>query len=157
MHNNKKWHSPVFDQEYRYHQQLQKYWDSLRHGRPFPRESDIDPDDIAEIWPSCFLVSLDTVTQTAGYRYSYLGEEMLEAYGEDTHNPDIVSKLVATDTSLMKEKFDEVVKTGKQVIDESEFVNLKHLNIRYRTCMLPLGTSDDKVGFILGCMRWRAY
>ena len=143
--------------EYRYHELLQKYWDTLRGDRPFPRESEIDPDALREIWPSCFLVSIDDVTHRLGYRYSYLGEEMLEAYGEDPHNPDIVTKLVSTDTAPMIAKFDEVVKTAKPVIDESEFVNLKHLNIRYRTCMLPLGSPTDKVGFILGCMRWKAY
>ena len=147
----------MLDNEYRSHTKLQKYWNELRAGRPFPRESEIDPDAISDIWPSCFLVSLDEVTQRLGYRYSYMGHDLQEAYGEDAHNPDIVTKLVSTDASLMNKKFDEVVRTKKLVFDESEFVNLKHLKIRYRTCMLPLGNQKDNVAYILGCMRWKAY
>ena len=143
--------------EYRHHQQLQKYWEKLRGNRPFPTESEINPEDIAEIWPSCFLVSVNDLNNGLGYRYSYLGDEMIEAYGEDTYNPDIVNKLVTTTSSPMIKKFDEVVKTQKAVVDESEFTNLKKLKIRYRTCMLPLAAPDGKVGFIIGCMRWKAY
>jgi hypothetical protein len=143
--------------EYRHHHQLQVYWDKLRATRPFPRESEINPDDLEEIWGSCFLVGLLEEKNHLGYRYSYLGSELLEAYGEDPHNPDIVTKLVAPDTEPLIKRFEEVVRTGKPVVDEGEFTNIKRLNIRYRTCLLPLGNADDKVGFILGCMRWKAY
>ena len=57
----------------------------------------------------------------------------------------------------MVQKFNEVIESKKPVIDESEFVNLKHLTVRYRTCMLPLGLENGLVTHIIGCMRWRAY
>ena len=147
----------MFNNEVRHHHQLRKYWDKMRGNRPYPSEADIDPDDLKKIWPSCFLVNIDAVTERVGYRYSYLGSELIAAYGEDTHNPDIVNNLVATDTSSMSDKFNEVVNSGKPVMVDSEFVNMKKLRIRYRTCMLPLGHPDGKVGYILGCMRWKAY
>jgi len=143
--------------ESRYHQRLQKYWDKLRGKRPFPSESELNPDDISDIWPSCFLISLDDVTRRLGYRYSYLGEDLIEAYGDDIKNPGIVLKLLSTTDTPMVKKFNDVVTLQKPVIDESEFINLKHLKIRYRTCMLPLGTSDGTVTHIIGCMRWKMY
>jgi len=146
----------MLDSENRHHQRLQQYWDTLRAGRPYPNESDLDPKEIQDVWPSCFLVAIDAATPHVGYRYSYLGPEMLEAYGEDQHNPDIV-KLLSTDTAAMIAKFNEVVKTGKPVTDDSSFVNLKRINIRYRTCMLPLGGPDGSVSYIMGCMRWKTY
>ncbi|NBX03558.1 MAG: PAS domain-containing protein [Alphaproteobacteria bacterium] len=142
---------------HRYHEQLLAYWDELRGDRPFPKESEIDPDTIEEIWPSCFLISLDDVTRRIGYRYSYLGSELIEAYGEDANNPDVVMRLVSSAGMPMVQKFNEVAAARRPVIDENEFVNLKHLNIRYRTCMLPLGLEDGTVTHILGCMRWRSY
>lgn len=148
----------MFDIEHRYHQQLQAYWEQLKGNRRFPLEREINPDEIEEIWPSCFLVSIDSVTKTTGYRYSYLGHEMQAAYGEEPHNPDIVHRLDCTDTSRMIARFDEVLATGQPVIDESSFINTNGLHIRYRTCMLPLGLQDHTtVGYILGCMRWKAY
>ena len=147
----------MFDtSEYRYHERLQKYWDGLRGNRKFPSENEINPDDLSDIWPSCFLISIDDVTRRLGYRYSYLGESLIEAYGDDINNPEITMRLVSSSDAPMIHKFDEVLKSMQPVIDESEFVNLKHLNIRYRTCLLPLGT-DGVVTHIIGCMRWKVY
>jgi len=143
--------------EHRSHERLQHYWETLKGDRSFPKESEIDPDDLQDIWPSCFLISIDDVTRRLGYRYSYLGEELVEAYGDDIRNPDISMKLLSTASSPMVKKFDEVISHKKPVIDESEFINLKHLNIRYRTCLLPLGSHTGEVSHIIGCMRWRIY
>lgn len=143
------------DFEYRYNQRLQKYWDKLRGERPFPSESEINPDDLKDIWGSCFLISIDDVTRRLGYRYSYLGEELIEAFGDDANDPEVAMRLLSTGDT--PKKFDEVIKTQKPVLDESEFMNLKHLHIRYRACLLPLGYKDGEVSHILGCMRWKIY
>lgn len=142
--------------QHRYHERLRQYWDELRGDKPFPAERDIDPDELDEIWPHCFLISIDDVTRRIGYRYSYLGASLIEAYGEDAHNPDVIMRLVSSTSMPMVQKFNEVVEKQAPVIDESEFVNLKLLKIRYRTCMLPLG-SDGQVTHIIGCMRWRSF
>ncbi len=143
--------------ELRYHERLQDYWDRIRGDRRFPAESEINPDDLPDIWPSCFLVSIDNVTRRHGYRYSYLGESLMEAYGDDLSNPDVAHRLVSAVDAPMVHKFDEVLRTGDVVIDESEFVNLKRLNIRYRTCLLPLGPEGRAITHIIGCMRWKMY
>lgn len=143
--------------EFRFHERLQEYWDDLRGNRKFPTESEINPDDLPDIWSSCFLVSIDDVTRRLGYRYSYLGDSLIEAYGDDLTNPDIALKLVSAANAPMIEKFNEVLKTQKPIIDIAEFVNLKFLNIRYRTCLLPLGVNERDITHIIGCMRWKVY
>lgn len=143
------------DKEHRSHQKLQQYWDSLREKRPFPSESQIDADAINDIWPSCFLVSIDDVTDRLGYRYSYLGNDLIEAFGDDGGNPDIALQLLSTADTPMVKMFNEVRRQQKPAIDESEFVNLKNLKIKYRTSLLPLGHKDGEVSHILGCMRWK--
>lgn len=142
---------------HRYHEILKSYWNELRGDRPFPNESEIDPDVLTEIWPSCFLISIDDVTRRLGYRYSYLGSDLIEAYGDDVQNPDVALRFLSTGSAPIVQKFDEVVREKKPVVDESHFINMKHLNIKYRTCMLPLGYKDGKVSHIIGCMRWKAY
>jgi hypothetical protein len=155
--------NPIFEsnmsetQLIRYHERLQDYWEQLRGSRAFPSENEINPDDLLDIWPSCFLISIDDVTRRLGYRYSYLGESLIEAYGDDISNPDVALKLVSSVDAPMVSKFDEVRKTRQPVIDESQFVNLKLLNIRYRTCLLPLGIGEREITHIIGCMRWKAY
>lgn len=141
---------------HRSHERLQQYWEELRGNRPFPAESELDPDDILDIWDSCFLISIDDVTRRLGYRYSYLGSALIEAYGDDIKNPDVALRLISTASLPIVKRFDEVVARQHPVIDESEFINLKHLKVRYRTCLVPLGQSGH-VTHILGCMRWKLY
>lgn len=141
---------------HRSHEQLLRYWESRCAGREFPAESDISPDDLEQIWSSCFLICLDEVTRKIGYRYSYLGESLIEAYGDDLRNPDVAARLLSTSSAPLIQKFDEVVESRKPLIDESDFVNLKGLRIKYRSCVLPLGR-EGVVTHILGCMRWRIY
>jgi hypothetical protein len=136
---------------------LETYWQSLRNKRPFPTENDIDPDAISDIWPSCFLVSIDDVTHRLGYRYSYLGDDLIEAYGDDISNPEVAEKLLSTSNHSLSSQFDRVIKEKQVVIDESQFVNLRGVPIRYRTCTLPLGYDGEHVSHIIGCMSWRVY
>jgi len=147
----------MFSDEHRYHTRLKKYWDMLRGEKPFPTENSIDPDDLQDIWDSCFLISIDDVTHRMGYRYSYMGSHLIEAYGDQLNSGDVSSRLISMNGSPMVKKFDEVIREKKPLIDESEFVNGSNINIRYRTCILPLGTDDGKVTHILGCMRWKMY
>lgn len=143
--------------ELRYHERLQRYWNELRGSRPFPSEQEINPEMLADVWRSCFLISLDDVTRRMGYRYSYLGAELVEAYGSELQNPDVAGRLLFAPGSPMARRFEEVVRDKKPVADEGRFINLNKLHIRYRACMLPLGTEKRGVTHILGCMRWKAY
>lgn len=141
---------------HRSHEQLRQYWESIRGDRSLPREADIDPDAIDEIWDQCFLISNDDVTKRIGYRYSYLGSDLIGAFGDDITNHDTALRLLSTARVPNAKRFDEVLMERHPVMDEAEFVNLMGVNVRYRACLLPLG-NDDEVTHIIGCMRWRSY
>ena len=142
--------------EHRSHIKLRDYWESLKQGRAFPSESDINPDAIAEIWPSCFLIAIDPVTQRLGYRYTYLGDALVEAYGYDLDNPDIADQLLSTGNEPMVHKFDDVKNQRAPLIDESEFTNRRKQKVKYRSSLLPLG-NNDTITHIIGCMRWKIF
>lgn len=97
------------------------------------------------------------MTRRLGYRYSYLGNDLAEAYGYEGTDPDVVLRLVATQNPSVTESFDNVVKRKTPVIEEADFINLKRLKIKYRSCMLPLGYNDQEVSHIIGSMSWREY
>lgn len=142
--------------EHRSHKKLQDYWESLRKGRLFPGEGAIDPDAIADIWPSCFLIAIDPVTQRLGYRYTYLGDALVGAYGYDLDHPDVTQRLLSAQDEPMMRKFDEVRRRQSPLVDESEFINRKQQNVKYRSSLLPLG-EGNQVTHIIGCMRWRIF
>ncbi|MDX2073244.1 MAG: PAS domain-containing protein [Alphaproteobacteria bacterium] len=149
--------APESDLHHRSHEIFQSYWNTLRGSRPFPRESEIDPDAIADIWESCFLISNDDVTRRIGYRYSFLGSELLGAFGDDITNHDAALRLLSTARVPNARKFDEVLVEKHPVVDEAAFVNLMGMNIRYRMALVPLGLENGEVTHLMGCMSWRAY
>ncbi len=141
----------------RIHERLIDYWNGLRNGRAFPSEGEVDPSQIHEIWNWCFLVQNKPDSKEKGYRYTYLGTELIEAWGDDLTAQEVSTRLINPSHEHFIRNFNEVVSGKKPVIDESEFVNARKINIKYRVCMLPLGNAPERVDFILGGMKWKAY
>lgn len=141
---------------HRAHDVLRDYWEKLRGMREFPQENEIEPEEIQDIWDSCFLVSIDDVTKRVGYRYSYLGTELVKAFGDDIDNPEVALRLLSMSQVPNAKKIDEVIEKKQPVVDDGEFLNKFQMRVRYRTCIVPFGY-DKKVTHILGVMRWRLY
>lgn len=147
----------VSDLHHRCHDELFSYWNKLRAGRQFPHEREIDPDEIENIWDYCFLISLDDVVHRIGYRYSYMGASLVEAFGDNPNNPDMALRLLSSTKVPNIKKIEEVLEKKHSVIDEGEFVNAHHMNVRYRTCIVPFGYENGQVSHLFGVMRWKAY
>lgn len=132
------------DKEHYTHQRLFEYWNSLKGDKDFPDESQIDTNDITDIWQSCFLISIDDVTRRLGYRYSYLGKDLMEAFSGDSGNPDIAHLLSTADITPMVKFFDRVCKNRKPEVDAAEFTNLRNLRIKYRLSLFLWETAKGK-------------
>ncbi len=145
------------DLHHRCHDELLNYWHKICKGREFPHESDIEPEEISDIWDYCFLISLDDVVKRIGYRYSYMGSALVGAFGDDVNNPDMALRLLSSTRVPSLKKIEEVLDKKQPVIDEGEFTNAHHMNVRYRTCIVPLGYENGQVSHLFGVMRWKAY
>jgi hypothetical protein len=136
-------------------EQLEEYWQQLRGDRALPREDEIDPASIKDIWSACFLV---TSRFDGTFAYTYLGDALVEAYGDDLTGREIADTLLGAHPKSLLGSFEKAVRDGMPVTDEGEFVNSKGIPIKYRSCVLPLaGTHGEGVGFLLGGMKWKAY
>jgi len=129
------------------------YWDDLKGDRDIPLENDVNPEDLDSNWDSCFLAHL---LPQGGYRYSYLGKNLIEAYGNDVEEEEI-DFLVSPDGHRTVEKFDQTIKEKRPISDKGEFVNSKKLLIKYRQLLLPLADFEGNVSYILGGMKWKAF
>lgn len=137
---------------------LRDYWNELRGSRAYPSEREIDPRALDSIWPACFLIDIRKEDDSQmHFHYEYLGDELLHAYGEDI-GKEQVSVLIAPNKQRMIDKIHEVVKTGEPLEDESEFVNVNSVLIKYRKIFLPLGDADKgEVNYVFGGIRWRGF
>ncbi len=135
---------------------LLKYWEQLRGDRAFPDENQIDPDFLHGVWDHCFLVDATEASTRNGYKYAYLGKDLINAYGDGITEEEAM-ELVSTDSHKVGDMFAEVEEQKTFVFHESEFTNSKNVRIKYRQILLPLGKTDDQVDFILGGMNWKAH
>ncbi len=139
---------------HRINEQLEQYWHTLCAGRPMPLESEINIDDLAAIWGHCFLVNVSNKRLA----YSYLGAQLIDAYGDDVTGKEITETLVYPHPASLMKTFQTVIQTVKPQQDDSEFTNSRGVLVKYRTCVLPLGIAGSKdVNFLLGGMKWKAY
>lgn len=137
---------------------LLQYLNKLRGDRPFPFENEINPEAIASIWDHCFMVRHEPDAEEQLFRYIYLGQSLVEAYGEEGSSKEVCQKLAYPPTNELNQKFLEVVTTQAPTMQESEFTNSKGLIIKYRSCLLPLAKEQaDEVGYVIGAMKWKAH
>ncbi len=136
-------------------EQLKQYWEHKKCGRNFPSEADIDTSELGDNWKSCFLIKYDSPQFT----YTYLGEELVSAYGDDFHQREICEKLVFPCADVLELKFHQVLQTARWLEYDDDFVNSNGLLVRYRSIIVPLGknNNNNEIGFLLGAMRWKAY
>ena len=60
---------------------LQDYWQQKRPQEDsVPREEDINPMELGDLWEHCFLVQRMPDDQ---FQYLHMGEAIIEAYGDD--------------------------------------------------------------------------
>lgn len=138
----------------RINEQLEKYWNQVKGARPMPLETDINLSDLKEIWDYCFLVNVHSPDR---YAYSHLGNKLIEAYGDDITGKEIAETLLEQHPDSLFSQFNKVVESKKPGIDENEFKNSRGMLIKYRACILPLGTEGHaEVAYLLGGMKWKA-
>lgn len=142
----------------RINERLLSYWASLKEGRAYPLEQEIVPEAIDDVWQNCFLVKVEERGGEPVFVYTFLGEDLIEAYGDDMTGHEICETLVYPNSEQFSEKLLEVLTDEAAVIDEGEFENSQGLQIKYRSCLLPLGDSGSEgVSYIIGGMKWRAF
>ncbi|MDB2414675.1 PAS domain-containing protein [Rickettsiales bacterium] len=132
------------------------HWNELRDVRKFPSESELDLGHLSSIWDNCFLVQTRDVLTKENYNYTYLGKNIIDAYGRDLTNMSIMA-LASEQADHISFKYEEVIRTGTFMYDEGEFLNAKKMKVKYRQVLVPLGDDNCHVQSILGGMRYKLF
>ena len=127
---------------------LLSYWERLRGDRPMPTEQDIDPEDIGDLWDSCFLIHVRDL-EKSDYNYTYLGDAIAEAYHHGL-SADDPAALASPNAGKLASGYSKVIATGKPLLEEGEFHNLHDEIVKYRQCLLPLGDGKEIQAIFVG-------
>ena len=134
---------------------LQLYWQELARGGLMPSEEDIDPVELEDLWPKCFLIQTFDIKHRRDMNFTYLGQEIIDAY-QDGVMLEGQNVLVSPQAPKMVLSFKQVMESMAPVVAEGEFLSLAGRIVRYRQCLLPLGKGDS-VDAIFGGMSFKAY
>jgi len=143
--------------EKRINQRLLHYWEEIRGARRFPQEEDINPDELEDIWEDMFLIQVTPGhTREQDYHYSYMGQHLIDAFGENMAGEDVCEALLSTQRETIIRDLNKVVENTRPILQEGVFENVHHVKIKYRRILCPLGPEEGPVNFIIGAMRWTA-
>lgn len=131
---------------------VMSYWDALRGDRPYPAESEINPEDLARVWDSCFLLQ---ITPDKQLKYDYLGKNLIPSL-DGIYSQQDWDTFLCPQGGLVGKKFQQVVDSKQSLTDEGEFMNSEGMVIKFREFMVPLGIGE-KVTHVLGGLRWKAF
>lgn len=142
--------------ERRYSVKLFYYWDKLRGNRAFPCEDSINPDEIPEIWPHCYLIQTNDLKNRRRADFTYLGSEILRIYHDLLATED-ANDFISPSTSHLSQNFWLVIENKKPIMQSGQFPTSRGNTIKFRQCLLPLGNNDQEVMAIFGCARLKLY
>jgi hypothetical protein len=117
-----------------------------------PLEENLNLDDLGVIADDCFLIKIADKLQ-----FSFLGENIIEAYGDDYFSDD-VSGIIFLENSEVAKKIRNTIELKKPILDEGVFENSHGIEIKYRQKLYPLASKSNpkKISYIFGGMRWKA-
>ena len=135
---------------------LVDYWQRIKGDRVLPSEIDIDSDDVADMWPDCFILQIHDVedlTRAHAYTFTFVGKNLSSLYTSASGEHD--GLLSVLDSEHLMGVVSEMQMTKLPVVEQVEAFPHQGSTIKYRMCLLPLGNESGKINGILGGLRYK--
>jgi hypothetical protein len=137
---------------------LTAYWEELRKKSALPQYSQIDSEEIADMWAKCFAWKVDVGSDT-NYVYSYVhvGEDIKKDMGMDPEGVLNIEQFRHFPGARIIQKMLRVVESKTIVSDEVNFITDQNQIIKCRTCMVPFGNKMGVVTHVVMGVSSRAF
>jgi hypothetical protein len=137
-------------------ERLIQYWQLMGAGNNLPEIQQLNTSTIEDVWPQCFLVSVDNRGDTT-YKYEYMGDAIVKAYGQDLTGFTVDHKMRQFPGSVVLKKLDNVLAERKTFSDEGHLLNKTGQMIKYRACFLPFGNEQKGLTHIVVGLSFRVF
>ena len=124
---------------------LLSYWEEKRGARQQPSLQDIDPEEIADLWPHCFI--LDVANFQDFPYFHYLGPRLARYSGI------FLSGRYDWSRTLLKKSvchYREALERRAPVLLEEELTQYDNTKLLFRSILLPLSDDGDSINYLLG-------
>ena len=127
---------------------LLDYWRGVLGDHTYPSMSDIRSDDIADMWPFCFILDIDESRDDPILRY--VGEELVTCYGEPCENLRISELRKGSLLFCVTSYVGEILHKGVPISYGDSFKSKNGEGVLCRSILLPLSDNDETISLILG-------
>lgn len=143
--------------EHRLPTRLTDYWERVRQQDPVPSIEKFNPQVIEDLWQRCFKVSLVMENGAPVYSYDFVGKELESIFGSGLAGQKVKAKLGFMPAQKMMEQMDKSIRNPFPITIEGQFIDAHSKVIKYRSCMLPFGSSREHIShFVIG-VSWKAF
>lgn len=138
--------------ERRISHRLVNYWQQIKGDRLLPSVSDIDYEDIQDMWSDCFLIGINDSKNgmEIATLYDYIGEAVSPLFIQETGKP---SYLVTLPYDKLVRIYREMCMTNLPVVEDVDEYHYAGHSLKFRQCLLPLG--EKSITSIFGGMRYK--
>ncbi len=132
---------------------LLAYWRFLCRDNGFASFTDIDPTEIPDLWPHCFI--LEVLGEGSEPVFRSIGNALATNSNEDLtgQNISVVSAETLIGTAI--DYTDEVLQKGVPVSRGGEFVKADGTKVLYRSILLPLSDDGETIRGLFGAANCR--
>ena len=130
---------------------VQTVWKKVT-GAGFPRRAQIDPRDFGTDWSHCLMIDLDPVTSRS--RFAHVGSALRDPTWPTFDRQSVSECLEGSLLELIARHIPRVV-AKKKAINFAGSAQHDENEILYRTILLPLSETADRVDGILAAIAYR--
>lgn len=139
-------------QERRLTTRVHNVWKKVAGSSSFPRRSQIDPTEFGTDWAHCLLIDLDQVP--ARSRFSYVGNALRDPTWPTFDRQSVSECLEGSLLELVTRHISRVAVSKKPIIFGGAATH-DDAKILYRTVLLPLSETGERVDGLLGAISYR--
>ncbi|MCE2510694.1 MAG: PAS domain-containing protein [Alphaproteobacteria bacterium] len=127
---------------------LLDYWRGITGDRNYPSLNDVRSDDIADMWPFCFV--LDVSENADDPLLRYVGEEIIECYGAPCVNLRVSEIRKDSLLDVATSYISEIQRKGVPISYGNSFKSDNGEGVLCRSILLPLSDNNETISLILG-------
>ena len=132
---------------------LLAYWRFLCRDNGFSSFTDIDPTEIPDLWPHCFV--LEGLGDGSELVFRRIGNALATCSDEDLIGRQLSVASANTLTGIAVNYTDETLLKGVPVSRGGEFVKADGTKVLYRSILLPMSDDGETIRGLLGAANCR--
>jgi hypothetical protein len=143
--------TPILQQERRLTTRVLTQWKKIA-GKGFPKRSQVDPRDFGSDWGHCLMIDIDDVPVNS--RFSHVGNALRDSTWPTFDRQSVSECLEGSLLELVTRHIARVAEKRKPISFGGPATH-EDGDILYRTILLPLSETGDKIDGILAAVAYR--